>query len=123
MCAQGFQDLLQQMQRQGVRLLVTSRCQLGCGLQGAEQLQLSSLSPEHAADLLRREAGETRATPDQAKQLAHICGCNALALMIIGGFIASQAVKAEVRWDIIHVIHGQSRLQPSMSSRLCCLSH
>ncbi len=95
--AQGFRQFLQELQRQGVRVLVTSRCQLGCGLQGAEQLRLSSLSPEHAADLLRQEAGSDRLPPPQGKTLAHICGYNALALKIIGGFIASQAVTAEVR--------------------------
>jgi hypothetical protein len=36
-------------------------------------------------------------TPPQAQELAHICGNNALALMIIGGFIASATVTAEVR--------------------------
>ena len=94
---QGFRDSLQKLQGQGFKVLVTSRCQLGCGLQGAEQLHLDSLQPEHAADLLRRQAGATRATKQQAEKLAHICNHNALALTIIGGFIASHAVTAQVR--------------------------
>ncbi len=63
------------------------------------QLRLSSLLPEHAADLLCREAGAARATPLQLQQLACICGHNALALRIIGGFINSQLVTAQVRLE------------------------
>ena len=78
-------------------LLVTSRRQLGTGLQLAKHLCLSSLSPEDAADLLRQEAGAERVTPPQAQKLAHVCGNNALAVTTIGGFIACQAVTPEVR--------------------------
>ena len=88
---------MQELQRQGFIVLITSRCQLGCGLQGAEQLWVSSLLPEHAANLLRQEAGAARPALPQAETLAHICNYNALALTIIGGFIASQAVTAEAR--------------------------
>ena len=97
MRAQGFRDFLHELRRHSVRVLVTSRCQLGGGLQGAEQLHLSSLSPQHATELLRHEAGTGRVTISQAQALAVICGSNALALTIIGGLIASHAVTAEVR--------------------------
>jgi hypothetical protein len=97
--AQGFRDFLQEVRRQGVRVLVTSQWQLGCGLQRAEQLHLNSLSPEHAAELLRQEAGAARVTPSEVHDLALICGHNALALKMIGGMIASQAATAKV-WGI-----------------------
>ena len=65
--AQGFRDFLRQLRTQGIRVLVTSRCQLGGGLHRAEHLYLTSLSSGHAADLLRQEAGADRATPLQAR--------------------------------------------------------
>ena len=95
--AQGFRAHLKELHGLGIGVIVTSRCSLGCGLGGAEQLNLSSLAPGHAADLLQHEATAKRITPEQAKKLARICGHNALALMIIGGFIASETVTAEVR--------------------------
>ena len=95
--AQSFEQQLEDLQRQGVRVLVTSRCQLSCGLQGAKQLRLSSLLPVDAAELLRRLAGAGPVTPPQLQRLACICAQNALALTIIGGFINSQVVTAEVR--------------------------
>ena len=95
--AQGFRDFLLELRKQDVRVLVTSRCQLGGGLPRAEQLHLSSLSEHDAIELLRQRAGRDRLTPPQAQKLASICGNNALALTLIGGFIASQAVTAEVR--------------------------
>ena len=94
--AQGFRDFLQELRRLGREGLVTSRCHLGGGLQGAKHLHLSSLSPEHAAELLRNGAGAECLLPAQASTLARICGNNALALTIIGGFIACHAVTAEV---------------------------
>jgi hypothetical protein len=96
--AQGFTDFLQELltRRRGIRVLVTSRCHLGDGLQAAEHLPLGSLPPEHAGYLLRQEAGADRVTPSQAQTLAGICGNNALALTIIGGFIACQHVSADV---------------------------
>ena len=99
----GFPGFHPKLQRQGVKVLITSRCQLGCGLQGAEQLHLHSLQPEHAAGLLRQEAGATRATEPQAETLARICNHNALALTLIGGFIGSHAVTAEVQTCLLCV--------------------
>ena len=62
-----------------------------------EELHLGSLPPEHAADLLRQVAGEHQVTSPQAQQLAAACGSNALAVRLIGAFIKTQAVTAEVR--------------------------
>lgn len=107
--AQGFRGFLQELLRDQVRVLVTSRCQLGCGLQRAEQLQLGSLPSQHAVDLLRQEAGEARLMPEHAHTLAHICGNNALALTIIGGFIASQKVTALVRLLVIRFLHSDKQ--------------
>ena len=95
--AQGFQDFLEELQRLNVRVLVTSRCTLDVGLQGARQHELSSLPPEAAAELLRQEAGPDQVTQPQAEELAMVCGHNALALKIIGGFIASCKVTAQAR--------------------------
>ena len=61
------------------------------------QLHLASLTEDNAAALLRFEAGGRAVTMEQATRLAGICGCNALALTIIGGFIACQRVTAQVR--------------------------
>ncbi len=102
--AQGFRDLLSELRRRGIRFIVTSRCQLGGGIHGAKHFHIRSLSPGCAADLLRSEAGEDLVMPEQADTLAHICGNNALALTIIGGFVACHAVTAEVRnshWTIV----------------------
>lgn len=93
---QGFRAFVQELQGLGVRVLVTSRCALECGLKGAAQLRLECLTPDSAAELLHQQAGAHRATQAQAKKLAAICGHNALALTIVGGFIASQAITAEV---------------------------
>ena len=79
-----------------MRLLITSRCQLGSGLQGATQLHLASLTEEDAVTLLCNEAGAQAPSVEQAVTLAGVCGRNALALTIIGGFIACQRVTAEV---------------------------
>ena len=94
---QGFQEFLVELQRMGIRVIITSRQVLSLGLQRAKQLTLSSLPPQDAAKLLRQEAGSDQVTQPQAEELADTCGCNALALTIIGGFIASSRVKAEVR--------------------------
>ena len=91
-----FRRLLEELQRWGVRLLTTSRCELGGGLNGALQLHLDSLTQRDAVALLQFEAGEQAVTAAQAMILADICGCNALALTIVGGFIACQRVTAEV---------------------------
>ena len=97
---------MQELRRIGVQILMTSRSQLGCGLQGAERLHLRSLTPEHAAALLRIEAG---VTPPQARKLASICGCNALAMRVLGGAVARRAFHAEVR-ICIALQREQSRL-------------
>ena len=102
--AQGFRGFLLELRRQGVRFLITSRCELGGGMQRAEHLHLVSLPGKHAAELLRQEAGPERVTPLQAQKLASICGNNALALTLISGIIASQAITAEVRWPLQHHI-------------------
>ena len=105
MQALQFRSFLSELQRWRVRLLVTSRCQLGCGLNGASQLHLASLTQDDAVALLRFEAGEQAVTMEQASSLASVCGCNALALTIIGGFIACERVTAEVGPESYHVLH------------------
>ena len=98
MQALQFRRFLEELQRWGVRLLVTSRCQLGGGITGARQVHLAKLAEQDAITLLRFEAGEQPLTDEQATRLAGVCGCNALALTIIGGFIACQRVTAQVRF-------------------------
>ena len=75
---------------------MTSRCHIGGGLQGAVQLHLAKLTQHDAAALLRFEAGEQEVAAEQAAKLAEVCGCNALALTIIGGFIACQRITVQV---------------------------
>ena len=97
MCyTQGFRNFMQELRSQGCKVLITSQCRLGGGLQSAEQLELRSLLPEHAADLLRQAAGAALAGVPQAKRLAFTCNHNALALTVIGGFIKSLVVTTEV---------------------------
>ena len=107
--AQGFQQFLEEVLGHRVRVLITSRCKLGFGLQGAQQLNLRGLPLQHAEDLLLCEATAARATPLQAQELAHICGCNALALKIIGGFIASHVINAEVRHTPLNGRHKRHK--------------
>lgn len=94
--AQGFRRFLLELHGLGFRVLDTAQCRVGCELHGVEELQLSSLLPEQAAALLSQVAGPDRVTPPQAQQLVASCGCNALALKLIGSFIKLQAVTAEV---------------------------
>ena len=61
-----------------------------------DQLELGCLAMDSAIELLQREAGDIDISEEQAEQLADVCGCNALALIIIGGFIACEHVTAEV---------------------------
>jgi hypothetical protein len=99
-----FRLCLEELQRWDVKLLVTSRCQLGGGLKGALQLHLTSLAQGDAVELLRHEAGAQAVTKEQAMSLADACACNALVLTIIGGFIACRRVTAEVRLRCCQVL-------------------
>ena len=101
MQALQFRRLLEELRQWGVRLLVTSRCSLGGGLDGVPQLHLVSLSQQDASALLRFAAGDQPVTDEQATSLAGVCGCNTLALTIIGGFIACQRVSAEVGCEML----------------------
>ena len=81
-----------------------SRCELEAGLAkprkdavARDQLELRSLAMDSAIELVRREAGDIQVSRQQAEQLAGVCGCNALALTIIGGFIACERVTPDVR--------------------------
>jgi hypothetical protein len=87
----------------GVLLMVTSRRAVNARLQGPLKLELLSLVEQDAMQLLRSYAGGAVAiTEEQARELAAICGCNALAITIIASFLSDGVVTPEVR-SYIHV--------------------
>jgi len=108
--AQGFRQFLREVQSLGVRTLVTSRCQVDCELQGVEELRLDSLPAKQAADLLCHIVGAGHFTPPQAEQLETVCGNNALAVRLIGAFIQTKAVKAEVRHGHLVAVQRMSNM-------------
>ena len=87
--------------------LVTSRCRLEADESNPEQMkagilgnqrQLGTLAMASAVQLVKAHAGGICATDGQAKQLADMCARNALALTIVGGFIACERVTPDVRF-------------------------
>ena len=93
---QGYEAFLEELRWLGVRVLVTSRSQLGGRVLCADQIHLGGLPAQHAAELVRQQAGPRRVTPSQAQELASVCDCNALSLKVVGGLIVRQAVAAQV---------------------------
>ena len=91
-----IRELLEELQRWGVWLLVTSRSTLSTGLQGAEQLHLQPLAQESAEALLKHRAGDDLGA-DHVRDLVELCQSNSLYLHVIGGLLRSGAVRPEVR--------------------------
>jgi hypothetical protein len=102
MCVCGqvgeFNSALVELSRMGVLLMVTSRRAVNApGLQGPLKLELLSLAEQDAEQLLRSYAGDDIAiTEEQARELAAICGHNALAISIIAAFLSNDVVTPEV---------------------------
>jgi hypothetical protein len=99
MCGQvgEFNSALVELWRVGVLLMVTSRRAVNARLQGPLKLELRSLEEQDAMQLLRSYAGSAVAiTEEQARELAAICGCNALAITIIASFLSDGVVTPEV---------------------------
>jgi hypothetical protein len=92
-----FNSALVELWRMGVLLMVTSRRAVTARLQGAKKLELRSLVEQDAMQLLRSYAGGAIAiTEEQARELAAICGGNALAITIIASFLSDGVVTPEV---------------------------
>ena len=80
-----------------VRLVVNSRMELGGGLGGADQILLAALPAADAQELLLMHGGQEVEWEDgQAGQLVEMCGCNALAVALVGGLLAARRCTPEV---------------------------
>ncbi|WP_434453016.1 BTAD domain-containing putative transcriptional regulator [Lentzea sp. E54] len=76
----------------GCLTLITSRSRL-CGLEGVRRIPLDVLSEDEAVTLLGRILGDDRVAtePDQAKEVARLCGYLPLAVRITGARLAGRA--------------------------------
>jgi len=76
----------------GCLTLVTSRSRL-CGLEGVRRIPLDVLSGDEAVTLLKRILGDDRVAtePDQAREVARLCGYLPLAVRITGARLAGRA--------------------------------
>jgi hypothetical protein len=136
-------EALLSMNRGGVRrvrLVVNSRMELGGGLWGADQILLAALPAADAQELLRMHGGrEVRWEEGQALQLVEMCGCNALALTLVGGLLAARRCTPEVRCypchhvlrlciaqrcerPHAHALHCGCRAARNIGMWLCCTS-
>ncbi|GGU76288.1 AfsR/SARP family transcriptional regulator [Lentzea flava] len=76
----------------GCLTLITSRSRL-CGLEGVRRIPLDVLSSDEAVTLLQRILGDDRvaAEPEQAEEVARLCGYLPLAVRITGARLAGRA--------------------------------
>ncbi|WP_112263265.1 AfsR/SARP family transcriptional regulator [Lentzea terrae] len=76
----------------GCLTLITSRSRL-CGLEGVKRIPLDVLSSDEAVTLLKRILGDGRIAtePDQAEEVARLCGYLPLAVRITGARLAGRA--------------------------------
>ncbi|NKE57163.1 tetratricopeptide repeat protein [Lentzea sp. PSKA42] len=76
----------------GCLTLITSRSRL-CGLEGVRRIPLDVLSGDEAVTLLKKILGDDRVSnePDQAKEVARLCGYLPLAVRITGARLAGRA--------------------------------
>jgi hypothetical protein len=80
------------------RLVVNSRMSLGGGLGGADQIYLAALPAADAQELLLMHGGKEAEWGDgETAQLVEICGCNALALTLVGGLVSARRCTPAVR--------------------------
>ena len=122
-------DAVGPLKKPAVWALVTSRCRLEVDEPNPEQMkagilghqrQLGTLAMASAVELLQAHVGGVAVNTDQAKQLADTCACNALALTIVGGFIASKRVTPDVRCFPIPCSRAVLRGQTSQPVMLFC---
>jgi hypothetical protein len=85
--------------RKNVLLIVNSRMALGAGLDGAAPMALESLKPEAAEKLLLQLSGPSTEWRDgeATRLVAEVCGCNALAVTVLAGFLAHKRCTPQVR--------------------------
>jgi hypothetical protein len=105
---QGLRSLLSELQRTGCRdhksvlLIVNSRTKFEAGLDGTTPIELQPLQHAVAKKLLRQLSGTAVWGPGEGTQLARICGCNALAVTLIAGFIGNKRCTPRVRHVVIN---------------------
>lgn len=89
--------MLRILKRAGMFSLVVSRASivLPPGIE-AKSFLVETLEKGIAAQLLQDLASPQPCSPEIASALADICGCNPLAVSIVGGFINAQHCTAEV---------------------------
>jgi hypothetical protein len=86
--------------KRSVRLVVSSRMDLGGGLGGADQIHLEPLPAADAQQLLLMHGGQEVEWEDgHAAQLVEMCGGNALALTLVGGLLAARRCTPKVRGE------------------------
>lgn len=78
--------MLEELQRRGVLLLVTSRTALTRSL--GDTCHLAALQPAAAAQILTALSPKTLWQEGAAETLAAACGLNALAIILLGSLIA-----------------------------------
>lgn len=91
-----------------VRMVICSRKCLGWGLNGAPHVRVAALPEEAARQLLVNLSGEsTHWYMGQAATMVAICGCNALAVSLIAGFLRSGRCTPEVCPANLHPFLGR----------------
>jgi hypothetical protein len=91
----GLGGALEELERAGVLLMVTSRELVSARLSGPLKLTLESLDKGDAIRLLKERAGPMDITRSEAEQLVALCDCNALYITIIASLL-SDIVTPEV---------------------------
>jgi hypothetical protein len=82
-----LEGALEELERAGALIMVTSRRGVDAELQAPLKIELPSLGTDAAVELLKaRAAGSTAITDAQAVELVEVCGCNALYITIIASF-------------------------------------
>jgi hypothetical protein len=115
---QALRSLLSELQRSGCRdhksvlLIVNSRTKFEAGLDGTTPIELQPLQRAVAKKLLRQLSGTAVWGPGEATQLAGICGCNALAVTLMAGFIGNKRCTPRVR----HWLIGRPRARSGTHS-------
>ena len=84
----ALESVLEDLERAGVLLMVTSRRLINARLAGPLKLNLQSLGQGEAVQLLRAQAGSASITDPEAKELVAMSGCNALYITIIASFLS-----------------------------------
>jgi hypothetical protein len=98
----ALEGALEELERAGVLIMVTSRRLVNPRLAGPLKHNLQSVGHAAAAQLLKARAGSTEITDPEADELVALCGCNALYITIIASFL-SDLVTPQVGYVVLVV--------------------